>query len=190
VLVVGQYFVPSDPVEVKDQAKTVLFHGAFAVLIAVAVFAVARARHSRDDGESGARVWFYDQSAARLYAVPRDLIPPDGASDTRVRAMVVRFQDMGKKIGELKVAYLEKYSPEFKALLERAQAAHAARLPFMEKLPSQNSEYYQDNTFVKRPAESSWHTLGSAEAREIMQEWRTWRGPAGQPPIISVPPFN
>ena len=74
-----------------------------------------------------------------------------------------------------------------KALLERAQAAHAAKTPFAEKIPSQSSAYYQDNTFVKRPGEDSWHTIGTVDARLIMMEWRNWRGPAGQPPVISVP---
>jgi hypothetical protein len=144
-------------------------------------------RHFRGDGEAGARVWFYDQSAQRLYPAPRDLIPPDGNDDTRVRAMVIGFQGLGNDVSQLKIAYLEKYSPEFKALLERAQAAHAAKQPFREKIPSQNSAYFQDNTMVKRPGETSWHTAGTEEARQIMAEWREWRGPAGQPPIISVP---
>ena len=184
---VGEYFVSPVPVEVKEQAKTIFFHGTLAVLIALAVFAVAKAWHSGADGESGSRVWFYNQTKGRLYSAPRSLIPPDGDDDTRVRAVVVGFQGTENKPSELKVAYLEKYSLEFKALLERAEAAHAARRPFMEKLPSQSSEYYLDNTFVKRPAESTWHPLGSDEAREIMAEWRNWRGPSGQAPIISVP---
>ena len=158
------------------------------MLIALAViFAVAKVRHFRGDGEAGARVWFYDQSANRLYPAPRDLIPPDGDNDARVRAMVIGFQGLGNNVSQLKIAYLEKYSPEFKALLERAQAAHAAKLPFRENVPSQNSAYFQDNTLVKRPGEASWHTAGTGEARQIMLEWREWRGPAGQPPIISVP---
>jgi hypothetical protein len=106
------------------------------VLTALAVvFAVAKVRHFRSDGEAGARVWFYDQSAKRLYPAPRDLIPPDGDNDVRVRAMVIGFQGMGNEVSQLKIAYLEKYSPEFKALLERAEAAHAAKRPFGRKFP-------------------------------------------------------
>jgi hypothetical protein len=90
-------------------------------------------------------------------------------------------------VSQLKIAYLEKFSPEFKELLERAALAHSARLPFSEKLPSQGSRYVQDNTFVKRPGEGEWHALASVEAREIMNEWHDWRGPGGQAPIVSVP---
>jgi hypothetical protein len=188
MLVVNQSFVSPDAAALKQQVKTVLITGSLTVLIALAViFAVAKVRHFRGDGEAGARVWFYDQSANRLYPAPRDLIPPDGDNDARVRAMVIGFQGLGNNVSQLKIAYLEKYSPEFKALLERAQAAHAAKLPFRENVPSQNSAYFQDNTLVKRPGEASWHTTGTGEARQIMLEWREWRGPAGQPPIISVP---
>lgn len=172
----------------KQLVKTVFINGSLIVLTALAVvFAVAKARHFRSDGEAGAKVWFYDQSAQRLYPAPRDLIPPDGNDDARVRALVIGFQGMGNNLSQLKIAYLEKYSPEFKALLERAQAAHAAKQPFRETIPSHDSAYFQDNTMVKRPGEASWRTVGTEEAREMMAEWREWRGPAGQQPIISIP---
>jgi len=188
MLVVHQSLVSPDAAAVKQLVKTVFINGSLIVLTALAVvFAVAKARHFRSDGEAGAKVWFYDQSAQRLYPAPRDLIPPDGNDDARVRALVIGFQGMGNNLSQLKIAYLEKYSPEFKALLERAQAAHAAKQPFRETIPSHDSAYFQDNTMVKRPGEASWRTVGTEEAREMMAEWREWRGPAGQPPIISVP---
>jgi hypothetical protein len=162
--------------------------GSAAALAVLAVlFACTKARHFRAGGEDGARVWFYDQAAQKLYPAPRGLIPPDGNDDARVRAVVIGFRGMGNDVSQLKIAYLQKFSPEFKALLERAEKARAVGRPFTEKIPSQNSAYYEANTFVKLPGEDSWHTAGSAEARRIMTEWRQWRGPAGQPPIISVP---
>jgi hypothetical protein len=171
-----------------QQLNRFLVTGSVVVLTVLAViFAVAKVLHFRGGGEAGARVWYYDQSAQRLYAAPRDLIPPDGNGDARVRAMVIGFQGLGNNVSQLKIAYLEKYSPDLKALLERGQAAHAAKQLFQEKIPSRDSPYFQDNTMVKRPGEAFWHTLGSDEARQIMAEWRDWRGPAGQTPIISVP---
>ena len=164
-----------------------VFKGALALLIGMALFTVAKASHANRGEDFSARVWFYDQSKCQLYAAPRNLIPPEGDGEVRVRAMVVGFRGMGNKVGELKIAYLEKYSPEYKALLTRAEIARAASHPFLEILPSPDSEYHRQNTFVKRRAESSWHSLESDEAREIMSEWRSWRGPAGQLPIISVP---
>jgi hypothetical protein len=173
---------------VKEQVKTVLMTGCVAALTVLAVvFAVAKVRHFRGDSEAGVKIWFYDQSTKRLYPAPRDLISPDGNDDTRVQAVVIGFQGLGNDATQLKIAYLEKYSPELKALLERAEKAHAAKLPFGEKIPLQGSADFQDNAFVKRPGEAAWHTFGTEEARQIMAEWRDWRGPAGQPPIISVP---
>ncbi len=172
----------------KQRLKTFFITGSVAGLTLLAVvFAAAKVRHFRGDGEAGAKVWFYDQSAKQLYPAPRDLIPPDRNDDVRVRAMVIGFQGLGNDVSQLKIAYLEKYSPDCKALLERAKAAHAAKRPFAEKMPPSNSAYFQDNTLVKRPGEASWHPASTAEARQIMAEWREWRGPAGQPPIISVP---
>jgi hypothetical protein len=188
MLVVGQYFVPPDTATLKQPIKTVLIAGSLVVLTAAAaIFTVAGARPFRGNGEAAAKVWFYDQSANQLYPAPRGLIPPDGDNDVRVRAMVIGFQGLGNDVGQLKIAYLEKYSPELKALLERAQAAHAAKRPFGEKVPSPNSASFRDNTWVKRVGEAAWHSLGTGEARRIMAEWRTWRGPAGQPPLISAP---
>ncbi|HEY3864350.1 MAG TPA: hypothetical protein VGO59_20960 [Verrucomicrobiae bacterium] len=160
-----------------------------AVLLAglAAVFAATRIGHFHRDGEAGAKVWFYDQKAQRLYAAPRDLIPPDGDDGNRVRAVVIGFQGMGGDASQVKIAYLEKYAPELKALLERARDAHAAKRPFTEKIPPANSAFTQDNTMVKHPGEAMWSALGTAEARQIMSEWRAWRGPSGQQPMISVP---
>jgi hypothetical protein len=173
---------------VNARVKSFLVGGSLAALAGLAIFfIIVRVRHFRDNGEAGARVWFYDQSANRLYPAPRDLIPPDGNNEVRVRAMVVGFQGLGNEVSRLKIAYLEKYSPEFKSLLEQEEAAHAAKKPFDGKVPSQSSAYYRDNTLVKRPGEDSWHAIGTPEARQIMAEWREWRGPAGQLPIISVP---
>ncbi len=172
----------------KQHIKTVLINGSVVLLTALAVvFALTKVRHFRGDGEAGAKVWFYDQSAQRLYPAARDLIPPDGSDDARVRAMVIGFQGLGNEMSQIKIAYLEKYSPELKMLLQREVAAHKAREPFTEKIPSRDSAYFQDNFLVKRPGEATWHTTGTDEARQIMAEWREWRGPAGQRPIISVP---
>jgi hypothetical protein len=183
VLVVGQYFVSSDPAALNQRVKTILTAGIVALAV---LFAAARLRHFHAGGDHGASVWFYDQSAKRLYPAPGNLVPPDGGN-ARVRAIVIGFKGMGNEVSQLKIAYLEKYSPDFKALLERAKAARVAKRPFNEKVPSRNSPYFHDNTFVKRPDETSWHNAGTDEARQIMTEWHQWRGPAGQPPIISVP---
>jgi hypothetical protein len=173
---------------VTHQAKSILATGSLAMLAAAAiVFCVFKVLDYRGGPEAREKVWFYDQNAGRLYAAPRTLIPPDGDNESRVRAMVIGFQGLGNGIGKIKIAYLEKYSPEFKGLLQRAALAHAAKLPFWEKVPAESSAYYQSNTFVKRLDETSWHAAGTPEARQILAEWHALRGPNGEMPLISVP---
>ncbi len=173
----------------NSQVKTVLAGGSLVVLTALAIITgISGMRQLRGDNEAKIMVWFYDQDTKRLYAAPQDRISPDGNDDVRVRAVVIGFQGMANQVSQLKIAYLEKYSPELKSLLERADAAHAAKLPFTEKIPSQSSDYYRNNTYAKRVGEDTWYTIGTDEARQLMAEWREWRGPAGQPPIISAPP--
>ncbi len=172
----------------NQPVKSILTTGGLAVLaVAAIVFLVVRVKDYRSGPEARERVWFYDQNTARLYAAPRTLIPPDGDNESRVRAMVIGFQGLGNRIGQIKIAYLEKYSPEFKALLQRAALAHAAKLPFWEKVPAESSAYYQSNAFVKRLDETPWHAVGTPEARQILAEWHAWRGPNGELPLISVP---
>jgi hypothetical protein len=166
--------------------KTAVARAGLAAAVLLALGGVfSKAWRLAGDGEP--RVWFYDQSKQRLYAAPGDIISPDGKFDTRVRAMVIGFRGMGNDPENLRIAYLEKYSPDFKALLERANAAHRHRRPFTEKIPAPGSPYARENTFVKRPEEASWHSLGTAEARQILSQWRQWHGPAGEAPVISTP---
>jgi CPA1 family monovalent cation:H+ antiporter len=40
---------------------------------------------------------------------------------------------------------------------------------------------------AKGPEETEWHASSSPEGRRVMAEWRSWRGPDGQPPVVCVP---
>jgi hypothetical protein len=148
---------------------------------------IERGQFLRGASSKDAKVWFYDERAKRLYAASADLIPPAGRDGRRVRATVIRFVGMPNDQEHVRVAYLEKYTPELKALLERAEAAHASRRPFTEKMPPPSSPYFRDHTLLKAPGETAWHALSTEEARHLRIEWQTWRGPAGQSPMISEP---
>ncbi|HEY3855747.1 MAG TPA: hypothetical protein VGO67_15270 [Verrucomicrobiae bacterium] len=170
------------------QLKTSLLNAGFSIVAIVAVvFAVIKVTQFHESGEAGAKVWFFDQKSNRLYPASRNRISPDSNDGNRVRAVVIGFKGLGNDPRQLKVAYLEKYSPEFNDLLERASAAHAASKLFAEEIPPPSSAYYQTNTFVKRPGDAEWRAVGSDEGRQIMADWREWHGPGGQTPVISVP---
>ena len=172
--------------------KTWLKVAAAVILAAIGVgFVASHLRAAWRSGEEGAKVWFYDQSEKRLYEAPRDTIPPEegigGPGGDGVRAVVVAFRGEQSDPRKRRIAYLETHTPALKELLDRARAAHAAGRAFMERIPPRDSDYFCTNTLVKRVEEAEWHLIGSSEGRAVMSEWRSWRGPDGQPPIVCVP---
>jgi hypothetical protein len=174
------------------ETKVRLKLAAVVVLTATCVWFVARrAGRFWQSGEQGAQVWFYDQSERELYRAANHTLPPDhgigGKAADGVRAVVVAFRGDTADPRTRRIAYLETYTPELKALLEQVQAAHRAGKPFAGRVPSRDSDYFQTNTLVKSADEGDWHFLSSAEGRELTTAWRTWRGPAGQPPMVCAP---
>ena len=176
----------------SPEARTFL---KFAVAVVLAVVAVAfvtnRVGGVRKTGEEGATAWFYDQSEKRLYEVPRDTLPPHkgigGASGDGVRAVVVAFRAEQGDPRKRRIAYLETYTPELKELLDKVQAARASKQAFRGFVPPRDSEYFQTNSLVKGLEETEWHASSSLEGRRVMTEWRSRRGPDGQPPVVCVP---
>jgi len=176
----------------SPQARTCLKLAAAVALAIVAVaFVSKRVGGFRRTGEEGATTWFYDQSEKRLYEVPRDTIPPDkgigGPSGDGVRAVVVAFRAEQNDPRKRRIAYLETCTPELKDLLEKVQAARASGQAFEGRVPARDSAYFQTNSLVKGLAETEWHASSSPEGRRAMTEWRSWRGPDGQPPVVCVP---
>jgi hypothetical protein len=162
------------------------------VLAAVALaFVGKRIGGLRKTGEEGATAWFYDQSEKRLYEVPRGTIPPHkgigGPSGDGVRAVVAAFRAERNDPHKQRIAYLETFTPELKNMLENIQAARAAGHAFKGRIPSRNSDFFQTNSLVKGPEETEWHFSNSPEGRQVMTEWKSWRGPDGQPPVVCMP---
>ena len=104
-----------------------------------------------------------------------------------MRAVVVAFRSQQSDPSKRRIAHLETYTPEFKDLLERVQAARASGRAFKGRIPARDSEYFQTNSLVKGPEETQWHASSSPEGRRVMAEWRSWRGLDGQPPVVCVP---
>ena len=176
----------------SPQARTFLRVAVAAALTIVAVaFVSKRVGGLRKTGEEGATARFYDQSEKRLYEVSRNTIPPHkgigGPSGGGVRAVVVAFRAEQSDPRKRRIAYLESCTPELKDLLEKVQAARASGQAFKGRIPARDSDYFQTNSLVKGPAESVWHASNSPEGRRVMTEWRSWRGPDGQPPVVCVP---
>ena len=137
-------------------------------------------------GESQARVWFYDQSERRLYAMPRSAIPPDagvgGESGDGVLAIVVASEG-----GEERIAYLQTYSPELQAVMTQLRDARESGQPFKGRKPTPDDPFVLRNTLVRRVDDAKWHDMLSGEARKLTREWRTWHDAAGRPFEIRMP---
>jgi hypothetical protein len=177
---------------VSRRTKTFLkLAAAVLCLAAGGVLLFSRVRAASKVGEEGAQVWFYDQSEKRLYPASRDTIPPHrgigGPKGDGVRAMVAAPKGEKDLPAKGRIAYLETYTPELKKLIDDVLAARAARRPYPGKLPSRDSDFFGANTLVRRPNEPAWHAAASEEGQRITAEWRTWRGPVGQPLVLCQP---
>jgi len=161
------------------------------LLLAAAWFGVSRCRQAMTTGEEALGVWFYDQSERKLYAAPRDTIPPHkgigGEAGDGVRAMVVICRADKEDASKRRIAYLETHTPELRKVLDDVQAARAAGRAYQGEIPSPDSEFYQKNTLVRRVEETVWHDAADPEFQKIMGEWRSWSCADGSPLIVSTP---
>jgi hypothetical protein len=141
--------------------------------------------------EADSQVWFYDESKKQLYAASIELIPPDkgigGPANDGVRAVVVGYGGEKPSSANRRIAYLQTYAPELKALLERVQAARHAGNPVQESLPSRDSDFFVTNTLVRLPDEPTWHPSNTPDAQRVMSAWRSWTGSAGELPVPVTP---
>ena len=161
------------------------------LLVGAATWAMSRIHYVTGAGEEGLQVWFYDQSEGRLYAVPRDTIPPHkgigGTEDDGVKAVVVAPLADCNDSKKRRIAYLETYTPDYKRLLEDVRAAQAAGRPLGRPMPDPETGYYEKNTLVRRVDDPKWYDLTTAEAKRIVAEGRSRRGPNGEAQGICTP---
>lgn len=143
-------------------------------------------RFFQESGSPEGRAYFYDLSEKKLFVASRTLVPPiRGVNDDELdgmRAVVVSPGGNPKDKASLKVAYLEKYSPELKQQLEAMQSGQEVAAPGGRI----SRGAAQSFTFVRRLNEETWHPVNSVEAEKIMTEWQV-PGPDGKIPLVCVP---
>ncbi len=153
--------------------------GLAAVLLAGAAFLFLR--FLREDSGVAEEAFFYDLSEKKLFAAPRESVPPiRGLNDEQedaVRAVVIAPNGNPKDKAARWIAYLEKYAPEFKQQLVKVRSGEADPLP----RGTRNSF-----RFVKRLEDAQWHSLDSPEGEKILSEWNV-PGPDGKYPVVCVP---
>ncbi len=150
------------------------------VLLAVAGLQVWRwVRAERGVSE---KAFFYDLSEQKLFAGPRDAVPPiRGVNDAQVdavRAVVISTTANPQDKRSRQIAYLEMYSPELKQQMEAAQAAGTS--------PAMGRAVAQEHRFVRRLEDTQWFSLNSPEGERIVTQWAT-PGTNGITPVVCAP---
>jgi hypothetical protein len=152
---------------------------ALALLAGAAVCFVKLSPRGDAENDKG---FFYDLAEQRLFVAPRTLIPPipglTGGALKGVRAVVISTNANPGDKASRKIAYLEKYSPELKEVLEAVRAGKTSAVPSHQERQAQ--------IFVRRLNEAEWYAVKSPEGEKILTEWNV-PGPDGKLPSVCSP---
>ena len=155
------------------------------VLLTAAVVFFIKLSPSRESRNGDA--YFYDLQEQKLFVAPQGSIPPingvKGAPMAGVRAIVISPTGDPSDKKHVQIAYLEKYSPEIKALFEEVQQARAAGRSEEGRI---DRRQVPPNTLVRRLRDTEWQPLDSTEGKTIVSEWNI-PGPDGRMPVVCSP---
>ena len=137
--------------------------------------------------DSTEKVYFYDLAQQKLFGAPRSAVPPiaglNGQADGAVRAIVVTPTGNPREKKQVTIAYIEKYTPEMKALFESLRQAEASGKSTTGMIPH---GMVPRSTLVRRLTDTKWHPMTSAEGERIVSGWNVPDG-AGHYPVVCVP---
>ena len=180
MLVVGEGLSTLTPRVFIAMNKSNAFKLTFALVLLGGATYMAVGFFRQGDGVSE-KTFFYDLSEKKLFAASREALPPirglNDAEEDAVRAVVIAPSGNPKDKAGLKIAYLEKYAPEFKQRLEQVRLGKA------EPFPRGTRDAFR---FVKRPEGAEWFAVSSPEGGRILTEWNV-AGPDGKYPAVCVP---
>jgi len=166
--------------------KTIIQAGVALVLLATAALLTVSFFRSRA-GHSEGTIFFYDLSEQKLFAAPRDSVPPISGINNEavdgVRAIVISTSGDPKDKQHRKIAYLEKYTPDLKARLEAVRQAQNAGQSTAGMIPH---GMMSANTLVRRPADTQWFVMNTPQGEQVVAEWNV-PGKDGKYPAVCVP---
>jgi hypothetical protein len=152
------------------------------LVVAGIVFAV---HYSRQRGPNEL-AYFYDLSEQKLFTAALSAVPPiRGVNDSEedgVRAVVIAPGGDASVKADRRIAYLEKYSPEFKRQVEEMRQDQSVA----DQPGRIGRSAAQAHTFVRRLTDTEWHALSSPQGEMILTEWYV-AGPDGKYPAVCVP---
>jgi hypothetical protein len=151
---------------------------AAALTVAIVLFV----QFLRGDGGVTEKTFFYDLSEKKLFAGPRNAVPPirglNDATEDAVRAVVISTNANPADKKSWKIAYLEKYTPELKRQIEEAKRAGTS--------PEMGRGAAQAHRLVRRLEQTEWFPMTTPEGEQIATEWAT-PGSNGITPVVCVP---
>jgi hypothetical protein len=155
------------------------------VLLSAAVVFFIKLSPARNPENGGA--YFYDLQEQKLFAAPSGSVPPidgiKGAPMAGVRAIVICPNGDPSDKKHRQIAYLQKYSPEIKALFEEV---HQARMQGRSEGERIDRKKVVANTLVRRLQDTNWESLNSEAGKKIANEWNA-PGPDGRTPVVCSP---
>ena len=163
-----------------DEKKKLTFAG---VLFALAIlFFVLFGSPEREALE-----YFYDESEQKLFTAPTGLISPiKGINDDQldgVRAIVIAPKGQRGDKSAHRIAYLKKWSLQFKQHMEATAQAKAAGQTMPNVVDRSQRKFHE---FVRRADSPEWYSLNTDEAAKIMAVVRT-KDAQGEFPVICTP---
>ncbi|MBO61529.1 MAG: hypothetical protein CMO63_06125 [Verrucomicrobiales bacterium] len=118
--------------------------------------------------------YFYDESEQKLFTAPADSIPPiKGINDDQfdgVRAIVIAPKGQCGDKSARRIAYLEKWSPQFKQHLEAAARAKANGQAVPNIVDRSQRKFHR---FVRLEDSPQWYSLNTDQAAKIIAALRT-----------------
>jgi hypothetical protein len=157
---------------------------ACAMLLLAASYLLSFVRNQRSQEPTA---YFYDLSERKLFVAAQSAVPPiRGLNDDQadaMRAVVIAASGKSGDKSAHKIAYLEKYSSDFKQDIQAARKAEAEGKEMVRRIGRSEA---QSHTFVRRLTDSAWYPLSSPEGEKIVTEWNV-AGPDGNFPEVCVP---
>jgi len=150
-----------------DERKKLILAG---VLFALAIlFFVLLGPSNRE-----ALQYFYDESEQQLFTARADSIPPiKGINDDQfdgVRAIVIAPEGKCGDKSAHRIAYLEKWSPQFKQHLEAVARAKAHGQAMPNIVDRSQRQFHR---FVRREDSAQWYSMNTDQAAKIVAALRT-----------------
>lgn len=155
----------------------------FAIVLLVGFAIWKFTQNSKQVIDSDPKIYFFDESAGKLFKGPQSSIPPirgiDGDQLDGVRAVVIQSNQEGVS---QQIAYLEKFSPQLKKDIEMSRKAEESG-GFYERVIGRSES--KAHILVRKPNSDKWYPMSSNEGNSISSYWQIEDKDGNMPVIVN-----